>query len=77
MSYGARIDPLSGDFAERFLIETKWRPEKIEQEVLHEVSGMRRTIIRNVCNLQDAGIRHALIALGWSPPPQGEKHGRE
>jgi hypothetical protein len=73
MSYGARIDPLSGDFQERLLVETKWCPEKIEQEVLHELDGMRRTIIRNVCNLQDAGIRHALIALGWSPPPQEAK----
>lgn len=42
--------------------------DRIVQEIVHKLDGMSRTILRNVINLQDEGLRKALVELGWEPP---------
>lgn len=52
-------------------IETSIEDEnRIVQEVVHKLDGMSRPIIRNVLNLQDVGLRQALMKLGWTPPQE-------
>ena len=41
----------------------------IVQEVYSERDDVRELILRQVMATQDEEIRKALIALGWTPPP--------
>ena len=41
---------------------------KIEQTIEMVSCGMLETILRTVMDTQEAGIRKALIDLGWTPP---------
>lgn len=51
-----------------FRVDTKWDDVQIEQSVKSISYGLEKEISRNVMNLQDQGIRDALIAMGWTPP---------
>lgn len=51
-----------------FRVDTKWDDLQIEQSVKSISCGTEKEIARNVVNLQDQGIRDALIAMGWTPP---------
>lgn len=55
-----------------YTIETRWSydPELIEQITKVDNSAFDRAaeFSRTMIDLQDQGIRKALIALGWTPP---------
>jgi hypothetical protein len=40
----------------------------IYAELVHELNGVRETIIRGMIDTQDRLVREKLIALGWTPP---------
>ncbi|MCG8381804.1 MAG: hypothetical protein MJA28_06240 [Gammaproteobacteria bacterium] len=49
---------------------TNFSKDVIQQETIFESEGLRESVIRSVANLQDEGVKSALIALGWTPPDQ-------
>ena len=58
-----------GTFKTGYEITTELFEEgKIEQTIEMVSCGMRETILRTVVDTQEAGIRKALIDLGWTPP---------
>ena len=51
-----------------FRVDTKWSDFQIDQSLVSVSCGAEREVSRNIINLQDKGIRDALIAIGWTPP---------
>lgn len=51
-------------------VETKVSPDLIAQETFALRQGMHETLMRQVIQLQEDGVRDALIKLGWTPPMQ-------
>lgn len=49
-------------------ITTRFNTDRIEQEVQYPGSDLIASKMKQVLNLQDQGIREALIKLGWAPP---------
>jgi predicted phage-related endonuclease len=62
-----------------YTVNTAISGDKIVQEVVSVVNDVRETVIRQVIDLQDQGVRDALTGLGWMPPaaqpaaPEGMK----
>lgn len=58
-----------------YLIKTTADPagQIVQETFLESLGDLRQTISRNVMDLQDAGIRAALIKLGWTPPADDEE----
>lgn len=43
----------------------------IDQEVLQKVDGVVVNTTKYILDLQQEGVRKALIDLGWTPPKEG------
>jgi len=56
------------DIEHGFKIDTSWSEDQITQCVNSVHDGVTTELYRNVVDLQDQGIRDALIAMGWTPP---------
>lgn len=55
-----------------FEIVTRYSPELIEQSVeFPSQSALISAMTKNVIQLQDEGVKQALINLGWTPPGKG------
>lgn len=53
-----------------FQVITRFNKEMIEQSVVAGAGvDIHQQFVKRVLNLQDQGIRDALIKLGWTPPP--------
>ena len=52
---------------------TFWESGKIAQMVYYEGDDGVRPIWESVTNTQEQQIRDALIAMGWTPPPQNSR----
>jgi hypothetical protein len=56
-------------------VETKFNKDRIEQQLVfkdcHSPIGMIDNVAVQVVNLQEQGVREALIKLGWTPPDEG------
>lgn len=55
-------------------ITTKIEQEVIiqETEMIDSLSGIVSRLTRSVVDTQDSQMRQALIALGWTPPPDAD-----
>lgn len=54
-------------------VKTHYNPDVIIQEVILNTSDLRTllpvdTVIKQIADLKDQGVRQALINLGWTPP---------
>jgi hypothetical protein len=59
------------DYALRYEVITKIdNPgEKIYQETYMVFNNVRERVYSDILNLKEAGIKEALIKMGWTPPP--------
>jgi hypothetical protein len=54
-------------------VSTSYSPSgQIEQTVDLVFDGVRETIMRQVMNTKEQQVKDALIALGWTPPKDGQ-----
>lgn len=56
-------------------VKTHFNPDVIIQEVILDTSDLRTllpidTLIKQIADLKDQGVRQALINLGWTPPSE-------
>ncbi len=51
---------------------TRYNRNRILQSVEDDVLGK---ICEQILNLQEEGIRQALINMGWTPPPEDKPNG--
>lgn len=51
-----------------YKVKTMFNKNQIIQE--SGFDDLRADIVRKVIDLQDAGVRDALIKLGWTPPKE-------
>jgi hypothetical protein len=53
-------------------VSTRFSKDMIESIIEDRAAPTRdlREVSRKVIRLQDEGVRQALIALGWTPPPE-------
>jgi hypothetical protein len=58
-------------------VETKFNKDRIEQQIIfedcHSPIDMIDNVAVQVMNLQEQGVRVALIKLGWTPPETKNK----
>lgn len=51
-------------------VTTRFNKEMIEQSVIAGAGiDIHQQFVKRILNLQDQGVRDALIKLGWTPPP--------
>lgn len=56
------------DYFHGFKIDTLWNDDLIQQNVTNPAGEVTTYVLK----LQEDGLRHALIQLGWTPPPPKE-----
>lgn len=57
-------------------VRTKFDSNFISQDLIAVENGhIREVLVKRVINLQDDGVRAALIKLGWTPPVTPEAKG--
>ena len=57
----------------RIEVRTIYDRNFISQDLIAVENGnIREVLMTRLINLQDAGVRAALIKLGWTPPRQAE-----
>lgn len=58
----------------KYTVETMFNKEMIKQStILEDGEGAVSSIANNIIHLQEAGVREALINLGWTPPKEEGK----
>ena len=68
------MNQITNELPNNVRLVTSWNDEGIITQHLDGIDPFVERVSKWICNTRDAGIKKALIELGWTPP--GESNGR-
>lgn len=56
--------------SDEYKININVQTDVVGQHIIRQTTTVQDMVLRRVINLEEAGIKQALIKLGWTPPPE-------